>query len=122
MEKKVYPFNTSGVVLMFSINDGDFIRLPSTSSSFHWMPVPASNNLDFYNQYPPPKGGLGLGINVLTLYPASSGPKYAGAVNIVIPENISITSVQLYLYWRDATQAGAVICNSGQYIQAVGLP
>lgn len=116
---KVYPFNTCGVVLMFSINNGDFIRLPSTSSSFQWIPLPPSNNPDFYNQLNPPKGGLGLGSNILTLYPASSVPEYAGVVDIFIPENISITSVQIYLCWKDATHFGVVVCNSGQYIQAI---
>lgn len=116
---KVYPFNTSSVVLMFSINNGDFIRLPSTSSSFQWTPLPPSNNPIFYNQLLPPKGGLGLGSNILTLYPASSGPKNAGVLNIFIPENINITSVQIYLYWKDTTHVGVVVCNGGQYIQAI---
>lgn len=118
----VYTFNTSGVSLMFSINNGDFIKLPNTSGSFQWIPLPPANYPVFYNQLNPPKGGFGLGNNILTMYPASSGSQYAGTVNVDIPEDVTALSIQIYLYWKDVSHLGAVVCNAGQYIKAISLP
>lgn len=119
---KVYLFNTSSVGLMFSINNGEFMPIASTSDTFDWMPLPLTNNPDFRNQLNPPQGVLGLGCNTLTLYPKSSGAAASATVNVIIPESIIITSVQIYFFWKDAKNLGAVVCNGGQFIQTISLP
>lgn len=119
---KVYVFNSSSVQLMLSINNGGFMPIESTSDTFDWMPLPLNHTPNFCNQLNPPLGMLGLGSNTLTLYPASSGAAFSATVKVIIPENISTSSIQIYLCWKDAKNIGAVVCNSGQFIQAISLP
>ncbi|MTD26924.1 hypothetical protein [Erwinia sorbitola] len=115
-------FNASSVKLMFSINNGTYIPIASTSDTFDWVPLPPGINPTFINQSTPPQGVLGLGCNQLTLYPASSGAAASATLAVIIPEATSVSSVQIYLYWKDAKNLGAVVCNGGQFIQAISLP
>lgn len=115
-------FNASSVKLMFSINNGNYISIASTSDTFDWVPLPPDINPVFVNNITPPQGVLGLGSNQLTLYPASDGPISSATLSVIIPENTVISSVQIFIIWKDAKNLGAVVCNGGQFIQAISLP
>ncbi|MFK8258493.1 hypothetical protein ACFL9S_11980 [Erwinia sp. AnSW2-5] len=115
-------FNASSVKLMFSINGGNYTPIASTSDTFDWVPLPPDINPAFVNSTKPAQGALGLGSNQLTLYPFSDGPLSSATLPVIIPENTVINSVQIYIIWKDAKNLGAVVCNGGQFIQAISLP
>jgi hypothetical protein len=118
---KVYVFNTSSVGLMFSINNGTYIAVNGTSSTFLWTPLTPATQPIFVNQTNPPQGQLGLGDNKLTMYPQSSGSSDSATVILCIPTDVTVSSIQLYMMWKDARNLGAVLSNGGQFVQAVSL-
>jgi len=92
----VFVFNASSVSLMFSINNGAYIEVTGTSSTFGWVPFPPAEQPPFVNQINPPQGYLGLGDNQLTMYPQSSGSGDSATVSLHIPTKMTVTSIQLY--------------------------
>lgn len=116
---KVYVFNTSSVSIMFSINEGDYALVNGTSGNIAWTPLSPNVNPQFVNNKNPANGAFGLGSNILTLYPTSSGTKDAATFTVSIPINVQITSIQLYLYWKDARNTSLIYANGGQLIQTI---
>lgn len=117
----VYVFNASSVSLMFSINNGTYTQVNGTSDTFEWIPFVPNTQPTFVNQLNPPLGVLGLGNNSLTMYPASSGSQYGATVQVSIPTDVSISSIQIYFVWKDARHLGVAVCNGGQFIQTISL-
>ncbi|AIR61140.1 hypothetical protein RJE46_17945 [Cedecea neteri] len=111
-----YIFNASGVAISVSVNNGSFLSVNAADST-SWVPsVPATqptfvNNTNFGN------GQLGLGANTITLYPSTSGPASSANFTLNIPTNVTVSSLQLYLFWKDAKDVSFAVLNGGQFIQ-----
>lgn len=104
---------------MFSVNDGDYALVNGTSGNIAWTPLSPDVNPQLVNNQNPAKGELGLGSNILTLYPTSSGTKDTATFTVPIPINIQISSIQFYLYWKNAHNTSLIYSNGGQLIKAI---
>ncbi|HDI4958683.1 TPA: hypothetical protein PNO53_002965 [Salmonella enterica] len=112
--KQVYLFNTGGTNISFSINDSPFLKINSTSISIDWEPLPCSEDIIFTNQSSHSPGQLGRGKNTLTFYPEGFAHKPV-TFQPEIPQNISINSLQLYLFCgKDAISYAIAVCINGQ--------
>ncbi|MTD26923.1 hypothetical protein [Erwinia sorbitola] len=111
-----YIFNASAVKISVSVNNGDFFSLPPADGT-SWVPSAPATAPTFVNNTNPGSGQLGLGANMITLYPSTSGP--GSSVNFVleIPTEVTVSSLQLYLFWKDAQNVAWAALNGGQFIQ-----
>lgn len=111
-------FNASKADINVSLNNGDYFTVPAAIQPT-WQASQPTNPPAFINNVTAGPGELKLGSNILTTYSSTSGPSQAGTCTITIPVNIPINSVQLYLFWKDASSVVAVVLQEGQPFQAV---
>lgn len=111
-----YIFNASAVKISVSINNGDFFGVDAASSTT-WSPSNPATEPTFVNNTNPGQGQLGLGNNTITLYPATSGPASSANFVLNIPTEVTVSSLQLYLFWKDANNVAWAALNGGQFIQ-----
>ena len=111
-----YIFNASGVAILVSVNNGAFLSVnPADSTS--WVPSTPATQPAFVNNTNPGNGQLGLGPNTITLYPSTSGPASSVNFTLNIPTEVTVNSLQLYLFWKDARNVAFAALNGGQFIQ-----
>ncbi|HCB1501406.1 MULTISPECIES: hypothetical protein [Klebsiella] len=111
-----YLFNASGVSISVSINNGAFLSV-SPADSTSWVPSTPAAQPTFVNNTNPGNGQLGLGPNTITLYPSTSGPASSVNFTLNIPTEVTVSSLQLYLFWKDAKNVAFAALNGGQFIQ-----
>lgn len=115
-----YIFNASAEHIKVSINNGDFISVESANAST-WLPSSPAKAPDFVNNINPGLGQLGLGVNNITIYPATSGPACAVNFRLNVPTNVKVSSLQLYVFWKDAEHVAWAALNGGQLISVSDL-
>ncbi|AIR61141.1 hypothetical protein F3J34_14100 [Klebsiella sp. Ap-873] len=111
-------FNASKSDIYVSLNNGSFFTV-NAAAQVTWQAGQAVPPPTFVNNTMAGIGQLKLGDNIITTYSSTSGPAEAGTCTITIPENISINSIQLYLFWKNATSVAAIVLQDGQPFQAV---
>ncbi|MCS4270922.1 MULTISPECIES: hypothetical protein [Raoultella] len=111
-----YIFNASGVAISVSVNNGSFLSV-NPADSTTWVPSVPSTQPPFVNNTNPGNGQLGLGPNTITLYPSTSGPSHSANFTLNIPTEVTVSSLQLYLFWKDAENVAFAALNGGQFIQ-----
>lgn len=111
-----FIFNASAVEINVSVNNGDFFLVKSAVSGT-WAPTTPATEPQFVNSTNPGIGKLGLGQNIITLYPSTSGPASSANFFLNIPMDVTISSLQLYLFWKDANDVAWAALNGGQFIQ-----
>lgn len=94
---KAFLFNTSGVGITISINNGSFFEISAANGS-SWLPSVPNSSITFVANTAPSPGQIGLGSNMISFYPSSRGPAASCNFNLSIPTNTSIDSLQLYLF------------------------
>lgn len=113
--KQVFLFNTGGTNIIFSINNGPFSKINSTSISIGWEPLLYPEDIIFTNQNSPPIGQLGWGKNTLTFYPEGFSQN-AVTFRIEIPKNVVSDSFQFYLFCgKDVMCYAIAVCINGQF-------
>ncbi|PWC17032.1 hypothetical protein DDT52_17255 [Brenneria roseae subsp. roseae] len=111
-----YIFNASAVKISVSVNNGEFFSVnPADGTS--WVPSTPSTEPTFVNNTSPGIGQLGLGPNTITVYPSTSGPASSANFTLNIPLDVTVSSLQLYLFWKDAKNIAFSALNGGQFIQ-----
>ncbi|MCS4270923.1 MULTISPECIES: hypothetical protein [Raoultella] len=115
---QVEVFNASKSDIYVSLNNGSFFTV-NAATQVSWQAGQAASPPTFVNNTTAATGQLKLGDNIITAYSSTSGPATAGICTITIPENIPINSIQLYLFWKDATSVAAIVLQDGQPFQAV---
>lgn len=111
-----YIFNASGVAISVSVNNGAFFSVNAADST-SWVPSVPATQPTFVNNINPGIGQLGLGPNTITLYPSSSGPASSANFTLNIPTEVTVNSLQLYFFWKDAKNVAFAALNGGQFIQ-----
>lgn len=111
-----YIFNASGVAITVSVNNGPFLSVNAADSAT-WVPSVPATQPTFVNNTNPGLGQLGLGANTITLYPSTSGPASSANFTLTIPTEVTVNSLQLYLFWKDARNVAFAALNGGQFIQ-----
>lgn len=111
-----YIFNASAVKISVSVNDGDFFSV-NPADSTTWVPSNPATQPTFVNSIKPGIGQLGLGANTITIYPSTSGPASSVNFTLDIPVDVPVSSLQLYLFWKDAQNIAFAALNGGQFIQ-----
>ncbi len=115
-----YIFNASDVPIQVSINNGPFLSVESAGAST-WLPSSPSTAPEFVNNINPGIGQLGLGKNLITMYPATSGPIASCTFILNIPTNVRVNSLQFYIFWKDAEHVAWAALNGGQLISVSDL-
>ena len=116
----VYIFNASAEQIKVSINNGDYFSVESANVTT-WLPSSPAKAPEFINNTHPGQGQLGLGVNLITMYPATSGPKSAVNFELRVPTEVRVSSLQLYLFWKDAEHVAWAALNGGQFISVSNL-
>jgi hypothetical protein len=112
----VYVFNAMNVAINVSFNNGAPTTINGTSDSAQWVPVSPGTEPVFVNNSNPAAGQIGLGTNLMTVYPTSLPPSQAKQVTVNIPSNIQINSLQFYVFWSSANAVSWVLLQQGQPI------
>lgn len=113
---QLFVFNASESDIFISFNNGAFLTAPSANSKT-WQPTTLQNEPIFVNNVSPGKGELGLGDNTLAVYPETGGPSHVVNFTLSVPLDVAVNSVQLYLFWKNATSVAWVALNEGQPFQ-----
>lgn len=113
---QLFVFNASRSNIFISFNNGDFLKVPSADGT-SWEPSPVEDEPSFVNNVTPGQGQLGLGINNITVYPSTGGTSHSVTFELDVPENIPISTVQIYLFWKNATSVAWVALSDGQPFQ-----
>ncbi len=112
--EQVFLFNTGATNISFSINDGPFLKINSTSISIDWEPLLCPEKIIFTNQTEYSSGQLGWGKNTLIFYPEGFAHKPA-TFSLEFPKNVMINSLQLYFLCGQAANSYAIaVCINGK--------
>jgi hypothetical protein len=111
-----FVFNSSGVAMKVSVNNGDFFSVPAANTNT-WVPASPETQPPFVNQTNPGQGKIGLGDNTITMYPATSGPSDSANFTLTVPTDVTVSSLQVYLFWKDAQNVAWAALNGGQFVQ-----
>ncbi|HFZ8993193.1 TPA: hypothetical protein ACIPUI_000241 [Citrobacter freundii] len=115
-----YIFNASAEQIKVSVNNGDFFSVDQANAT-SWIPSISAKTPEFVNNTNPGMGQFGLGTNQITMYPATTGPSHSVNFELNIPKNVTVRSLQLYLFWKDAEHVAWAALNGGQLISVSDL-
>ena len=106
------------VAINVSFNNGAPITINGTSDSAQWVPVSPATSSEpvFVNNPNPAAGQIGLGNNLMTVYPTSLPPSQAKQVTVTVPTTFQINSLQFFVFWSSANAVSWVLLQQGQPI------
>jgi len=111
-----FVFNSSAVEIYVSVNNGSFFSIAAATPAT-WVPSSPTTQPTFVNNTNPGKGEIGLGDNLVTMYPSTGGPGDSANFTLTVPTGVTVNSLQLYLFWKDAQDVAWAALNGGQFIQ-----
>ena len=111
---KAFLFNTSGIPINISINNGPFIEIPAANTS-NWLPSLPNKPITVVANMTPSPGQICLGSNVISYYPAIESPAESSTFTLSVPTNTPIESLQLYLFRADQESFAWVANINGAY-------
>ena len=111
-----FILNASDTEIFISLNGDGYINVPAAKNDT-WAASRQNIDIEFINRLKPASGQLGIGDNDISVYSATGGASNPTKFILRVPEGIRIYSIQLYLFWKNATSVAWVALNSGQPFQ-----
>ena len=116
MSVPVTIFNANELSVLITVNNGGLLELPGTGSDQNWQPQQPNPTPLTVTDGPPAPNVFGTSAPNQVLVIFGRGPIFP-PLPISIPQNQSISSLQLYIFFELGTEAASwVLLNAGNPI------
>lgn len=111
-----FILNASDTEIFISLNGDGYIKVPAAKNDT-WTASRPNIDIEYIDREKPAPGQLGIGDNDICVYSATGGASNSTRFTLTVPKLVRVYSIQLYLFWKNATSVAWVALNSGQPFQ-----